>query len=62
MTQDRVGGESNQGQGKIEGQVGKFVGSRSTEWTAKLNQVNRKVQERIGEVKDTRRFADGRTR
>lgn len=62
MTEDRVEGKFNQGNGKVEEQVGKFIGSRSTEWSGKLHQVKGKVQEKIGAAKDTRRFADGRTR
>lgn len=62
MTQDRVGGKFNQGKGKVEEQVGTFIGSRSTDRSGKLHQVKGKVQEKIGEARSTRRFADGRTR
>ena len=62
MSQDRAQGKVNQGKGKAKEELGKLLGDRSTEWSGVLDQVKGKVQEKIGDVKDTRRFADGRVR
>jgi uncharacterized protein YjbJ (UPF0337 family) len=62
MSQDRAQGKVNQGKGKAKEELGKLLGDRSTEWSGVLDQVKGKVQEKFGEVKDTRRFADGRVR
>jgi uncharacterized protein YjbJ (UPF0337 family) len=62
MSKDRAQGKINQGVGKAKEEVGKLLGDRSTEWSGKLDQVKGKVQEKLGEARDTRRFADGRVR
>jgi uncharacterized protein YjbJ (UPF0337 family) len=62
MSRDRIQGKVKQGKGKAKQEVGKLLGDRSTEWSGVVDQVEGNVQEKIGEVKDTRRFADGRVR
>jgi uncharacterized protein YjbJ (UPF0337 family) len=62
MSQDRVQGKVKQGKGKAKQGLGKLLGDRSTEWSGIADQVEGNVQEKIGEVKDSRRFADGRVR
>lgn len=62
MTEGPGKNEVTHGSGQIDENVRKFVGSRSTEWTSKLSQVKGQVRKKIGEPRDTRRFADGRTR
>jgi len=62
MTQERAQGKYNKGKGKVKEELGKLIGDRSTEWSGKLDQVKGDVQEKLGQARDTRRFADGRVR
>jgi len=62
MSQDQARVGRGQAKGELKEEVGGLAGDRSIEWSGKFDQVADKVEQKPGEVKDTRRFADGRVR
>lgn len=61
MSEDRADGEIGHAQDKDRA-PGRLLADRSSHWQGKSAPANGSVRAKDGEVKDTRRFADGRTR
>lgn len=61
MSQDRVEGESGRAHDNGEEQ-GRLLVDRSSHWPGRPAQANGPVRAKADKAKDTRRFADGRTR
>jgi hypothetical protein len=61
MSQDRAEGEIGQTEHNDKGQ-GRLLADRSSHWPGRPSQANGPVHAKAEKVKDTRRFADGRTR